>query len=285
MGNSGKEHEKCRPLKVAILAAKDLTYNNRVFRQAKTLQDAGHSVVLFCLRGPSEDSLAQLPSVAVMDLDWLRPTPFPVGFGEFWHYLLCWLSLLIRGRGPARPDAWDRPARPLATPMILRPASSFCLQMLFKAAALRCLRSLDLDLIQSHDSHALPAAAAVARAIDKPLVYDAVEVPINRHRWSARFVPSWILALKDRADRRLIEASAAIMVTSPGLGQLLAKAFGTAPPLLVRKLPPLPGGRAGSHDPPGFEAGARRAAVALPQRGQHRARFGAGNRKPGFSAR
>lgn len=195
-------------MRVIILARKNLQYNTRVERQAKTLVQAGHQVQIVTLQ------VGDLPSTERKDgyeiirlkLDPLRQ--------RLSRALLLWSAKPLSRCGarrqtgtcpsygvspyaayPDRPtrsglrSLW-RPIRTLAKTMLksgyrgvcflIRPFAQPFTTLDFTLRAYRLLKDRFADAYQAHDSQALLVAYYLARRHQARFIYDAVEIVTER---------------------------------------------------------------------------------------------------------
>lgn len=199
-------------MRVVMTAMSDIVRDARIQREARTLQAAGHEVVVFGLR-PSDADEMTLPDD--LDIRWIGGTsPFP------------------RGRRPRRLRKLFRSMRWLLLPRHIR-----ALEASFHEGVLGASDGQPIDVVHAHDFDTLPLGAAIAERAGAKLVYDSHEA------WLARRRPGRPTPLVDRRtarlERALGEQADAVITVSPSLGRWLEAKYGWDSVLIVRNTFPL----------------------------------------------
>lgn len=224
-------HPAGRAPRVVLLAAKNLTYNTRVHRQAASLARAGWRVTVAALAPPVATLRAQAPEV-----DYLTVTlPHP-------------LQALRRRfrRGAAEPanapgttDA--SAASPRADGVALRavralvlPWADLITRKLFARACVQVLGDRRFDVVQAHDSPALRAAFAVAGRSGAPVVYDGVEAVEGRATFARGRLARALRKLESWLEARMIRRADLVLTIGPGLGAWMQARYRIAMPRVLR---------------------------------------------------
>jgi glycogen(starch) synthase len=200
-------------VKILMLAMSGIVQDARVLREARTLRDAGHHVVVLGLRG-----FAAAPPPDDLDVRLLgASSAFPRA---------------DRGR---RRSAVTSLARWLLLPTHVR-----MLERSFATAAMTAVRGEGFDVVHAHDFDTLAVAREIARVSSARIVYDSHEC------WVERRHPGRPTPLADRTARRRErqwgrEADAVITV-GEGLRDVLRHRYGWDHVTVVRNsFPPLDG--------------------------------------------
>lgn len=214
--------------RIVLLAAKDLTFNTRVHRQAATLARAGWRVTVAALAPPVAELRAQAPTVDYLTLRLPHP-----------------LQALSRRLSPPRAEHVARgvgeapgAARPPATLDWLRrlalPWGELITRVLFARACLAALGEQPCDLVQAHDSPALRAACALARRHGARLVYDGVEVVDGRAVFARGALARALRRCESWYEARLIRRADLVITIGPALQAWMTRRYGIAPPRILR---------------------------------------------------
>ena len=215
--------------RIVLLAAKDLTFNTRVHRQAATLARAGWRVTVAALAPPVAELRAQAPDV---------------------HYLTLRLPHPLQALGrrlapqraagvpqtalPAAPSA-PRPPAPLGwLRRLALPWGELITRLLFARACLAALGGQPCDVVQAHDSPALRAACALARRHRARLVYDGVEVVDGRAVFARGALARALRRCESWYEARLIRRADLVITIGPALQAWMTRRYGIAPPRLLR---------------------------------------------------
>ena len=87
---------------VCILTRKNLSYNTRVFRQAKSLSEAGHRVTVACIKAPHVGLRRAIPDVRFIEID---PGTRLIGRDQPLIAMLIWAISRLEGRRRRRSEA------------------------------------------------------------------------------------------------------------------------------------------------------------------------------------
>ncbi|MGE0858728.1 MAG: glycosyltransferase [Gammaproteobacteria bacterium] len=214
--------------RIVLLAAKDLTFNTRVHRQAATLARAGWRVTVAALAPPVAELRAQAPHVHYLTLR----LPHPL------QALSRRLSRPDKDRAPRGASAAPGAPRPLATLGWLRrlalPWGELITRLLFTRACLAALGEQPCDLVQAHDSPALRAACALARRHRARLVYDGVEVVDGRAVFARGALARALRRCESWYEARLIRRADLVITIGPALQAWMTRRYGIAPPRVLR---------------------------------------------------
>lgn len=209
-------------MKIVMTVMSDVVRDARVLREARTLQSAGHDVVVYGLRPPDEPSLP-----GDVDIRWVGGS-----------------SAFPRGRSPRRGRRLFRMARWALLPSHIR-----SLERSFHTAVLREAADEVPDAVHAHDFDTLELGATVAAQRGAKIVYDTHEAWLHRDR-PGRPTPAQDLRIQ-RAEARLGSQADVVITVSPSLARWLNHRYGwshvevvrnTFPPLdPTRQTAPLPG--------------------------------------------
>jgi glycosyltransferase involved in cell wall biosynthesis len=104
-------------------------------------------------------------------------------------------------------------------------------------AAARLMSHIPAEAYHAHDANALRACAIAARRRQKPLIFDAHELPyLNLDRRIARY--RWFAKLAVRRLRQMTPQCAAVITVSDPIGEEFHRRFGGPLPTIVRNMPP-----------------------------------------------
>jgi len=212
-----------RSLVVGMILYGDVTNDSRVIREARSLANAGHHVILTCLAaGPSMAAvLGPGVDIRVVPLhsSVARPggeSPFLAGRGGPLSRLVAKATWLVRYRANLR--AWGR--RAIATVG-------------------------EADAWHAHDFTGLLAIAGRLPP-QVPVVYDSHELFLDYG--SAARLPGPARALLASEERRLFRRVTAVVTVNPGIASVLAARYPPARPIVVRNCPPRAGAPVPSSD-------------------------------------
>ncbi len=278
MSRNSPAQDVSRQAPAVLFAKKDLEANTRIARQCRVLEESGQPAVVVCERPPIAAQSAAIPGVRFLLVSrkpGLRDIPVTLRIlGTLWLARVVGqeragrlLKQVIRA-GVAGRRASDAPGgtaghatgvsggargrglRRMAT-SVLRPFTRLPLAMVGLALASdvafarRALAALQAEaiapgMVQAHDLHTLPAAAEAARAQAVPLIYDAVEAPLEQRNW-------WALG-HDQGERRVrhhaatvdtalapdVRAADTVFTVSAGLARWMESRYGCRRPVLLR---------------------------------------------------
>ena len=253
------------PLKVCIVARKDLSRNTRIIRQARSLSARGHAVTVLALGLPMAETRETATEVRYVEVASAPLSSRLTGLtrllkGRTWKRLLLdrparavrrvWrvaLAVLAKLTGTTRPKhtAPPQPARaePKAPRREVRQrkrgglAAGLYLQArdaAFAHDAGRLLAGMTFDVLQIHDAHALRVATRHGQAVPPALIYDAVEIPEDRSGWAAQGVPRFLRWIEGRLTGTLVRRMDAVLTVSDGLRDWTARRYGIPAPSVVR---------------------------------------------------
>lgn len=90
-------------------------------------------------------------------------------------------------------------------------------------------------VVQAHDSYALYGAYKLSRQCGGRILYDALEIPVERSRAAATNKgPEWLRRWARAQERRYVRAADAVTAIGPSLGAWTAEHYGIAIPVVVR---------------------------------------------------
>ena len=216
---------------IILLAAKDLTYNTRVHRQAATLARAGWRVTVASLAPPVASLRSRAPEVEYLTV--VLPHPLQAA------------RRYLKRSASSTPSAPDRePATPVdraadgavlrALRRLLLPWSELIARTLFARACLSLLGGQPCEVVQAHDSPALRAACALARRHGARLVYDGVEAVEGRAVFATGALARGLRRLESWREARMIRRADLVLTVGPGLRDWMAARYGIAAPRLLR---------------------------------------------------
>ncbi len=206
-------------MRVCMIVRNPCVRDARVLKEAQTLTEAGHEVVIIAIAERGVPDTEERDGFRIR-----RVEALPV-----WARRALRLPVIVR-RG------WDR--KPVvggaAAPGAKRPAWQVALRdnVVTRQLTNAALRT-PADVYHAHDLNTLPAGVAAARRHGGRLVYDAHELypemaglgPRERARWA-------------RLDRRLIRFPDAVIVPSEGRADEFARRYSIARPHVVMNCPP-----------------------------------------------
>lgn len=205
-------------MRVCMIVRNPCVRDARVLKEAKTLADAGHELVIIAIAETGVPDREERDGFRIRRVEAL----------PLWAKRTLRLPVIVR-RG------WDR--RPVvggaATPGAKRPALQVALRDWIVTRELTdAALATPADVYHAHDLNTLPAGVAAARRHRARLVYDAHELypemaglgPRERARWA-------------RLDRRLIGLPDAVIVPSEGRADEFARRYSIARPLVVMNCP------------------------------------------------
>src|SRR5919106_2061803 len=205
-------------MRVCMIVRNPCVRDARVLKEAKTLADAGHQLVIIAIAESGVPDREERDGFRIR-----RVEALPI-----WAKRALRLPVIVR-RG------WDR--RPVvggaASPGAKRPALQVALRDWIVTRELtNAALATPADVYHAHDLNTLPAGVAAARRHRARLVYDAHELypemaglgPRERARWA-------------RLDRRLIGLADAVIVPSEGRADEFARRYSIARPLVVMNCP------------------------------------------------
>jgi glycogen(starch) synthase len=186
-------------VRVLMLVRSDVAHDARVLREARSLADDGHEVVVIGHHRPAVP--IDLPDVEV---HWTHPGTHPPGPGA---------------GTPSRGPAW-RVARWLLLPEHRRRVAAA-----FARRAEQLAREVgDVDVVHAHDFEALVPGARLAARHDVPLVYDAHECWTE---WTRAGRPTPLQRRRDRRrEQRLGGGAACVLTVSDGIRDWFLREYG-----------------------------------------------------------
>lgn len=243
-------------MRVCMFVKNSLEYDERVRREAATLTEAGHDVVVLALLVPGvTPAIEYLGQVRVQ-----RVAKPRLGFEHV-------ASLYARLRGPD--EIGDLVGPSTATPgsagqrsgqTTLHPHASAGRPTRAAAALLRLLVAVarvvagrpvrvltdrlldqrlvrqalhvDADVYHAHDLNTLRAAVQASRTRSATVVYDSHELHGDRNRANV-LQRGWAR----RVERRLLREVDAVLVASPGYARVLRDRYGLEEPVVLRNVP------------------------------------------------
>lgn len=208
-------------MRIVMLVANPITYDGRVVRNAQTLAEAGHDVVVIGVIGPN-DRAGELPpglGFTARRIDRRKRPVVPV---------LRWAQSALRRRAARQlcgllPDAWLQrlPVLPALAEATSGP------ELLIEA--LRC----GGDVIHANDLNTLPSAAWAARLLRVPYVYDAHELYPDEQP----DMPAVDRRVRWTAEAHYIRGAAAVLTVNSLLADEIAQRYGVPRPGVLRNVP------------------------------------------------
>lgn len=104
----------------------------------------------------------------------------------------------------------------------------------FKRHATSLLKDASFDLVQAHDSYALPAAVKLCKSTGAALAYDAVEIPDDRSGLALQGMPLWLKKIESRRVAKLVRRADCIMTVGPGVATWMQTRYSMERPLIIR---------------------------------------------------
>ncbi len=219
-----------RPLRICIVAYKDLARNTRIARQCSSLVQGGHEVTVLALGRPDPDVTPLLNRVEFIDAGvtrnrallrrlwrWLAPTSTPPRPG---------ITKAATARAKtATADDEKRAGGEIEIPWhsgLIATIAMACRATPLSRFALRAARLVEgqrFDIVQAHDDIALLAAERVARQCDASLIYDAVEMPHDPARLPKAPLRRKVRLLEIAKERRLLPRIEAGTTVGEGLAR------------------------------------------------------------------
>jgi glycosyltransferase involved in cell wall biosynthesis len=209
-------------MRICMLVYNPLARDARVFRQAKTLAEAGHELELIGWQPGDLPSREERDGFTILRI---RRDP------------LHWRARrLLRGARHRLLRSLGRDPGPIGTP---RRRKGLLHRQLMLFDWWRRAERLGLerrgDVYVAHDLNALPPAARAARKAGARLVYDSHELFIERDLVPAAERPLW------RAlEKRLIRRADRTMTVSEPIAEELARRYGVAAPTVIQNCPDPP---------------------------------------------
>lgn len=210
-------------MRVLMLLFKDIHYDARVKREAQALAQAGHEVVIACLKEFDHD---------------------PPDLGEgitLWRYPLSTKRIkrsVTKGRGEQKTAS-----SPGSVPLLIRLARLPLLKLVkdvwasieFGRKVAKSLVRYRVDVIHCHDLNTLPQGRWLARRFNTRLVYDSHELfnEMAGKNWLERklgyFVEGWLMKNVDH-----------LIVVNPHVKKWFMQRYGPMPITVVQNTPILP---------------------------------------------
>jgi glycosyltransferase involved in cell wall biosynthesis len=198
-------------MRVCMLVRNLFVRDARVLREARTLAEAGHEVIVLALRAGDLPEREERDGILILRAVRAGRLAGPTILGAAGH--------------AAPPGRRRAPARP-AQAVWLR-------DLVLARGFTRVARSVKADVYHAHDLNTLEPAWRAARAHGARLVYDAHELYTEMPGLGAGERERW-----RRVERNLIGEADAIVVPSPARGDVLAERYGTERPVVVMNCPP-----------------------------------------------
>jgi glycosyltransferase involved in cell wall biosynthesis len=206
------------PLSVCIIACKDLSLNMRTIRQARSLAEAGHQVMVVGYKTP-DPRLAGNTAAANLIATGAPPLPAAL-FGRVWLHGRLLRNEIRQHRHAARGVAAGRSRTGL-----------------FASRAAEHLADHSFDVVQAHFDKALIAASALAARCDAKLVFDSVEIPFD-HEMLPRNPTERVVRLAEiRHEMAIAKAADAWITVNESIADHIAERFAVARPHVLRNLP------------------------------------------------
>jgi glycosyltransferase involved in cell wall biosynthesis len=117
---------------------------------------------------------------------------------------------------------------------ILLPYVNHANSLDFAKKSLDILGDRKFEIVQAHDTHALPAARKLAHKSGGRFVYDALEIPDDRSGISARNEPKWLRLIEGYLEKRIIRTANVVLAVGPAVAESTAKSYGINCPEVVR---------------------------------------------------
>jgi glycosyltransferase involved in cell wall biosynthesis len=206
------------PLSVCIIACKDLSLNMRTIRQARSLTEAGHRVMIVGYKTP-DPRLAGNTAAATLVATGAPPLPAAL-FGRVWLH-----GRLLRSE--------IRQHRLAATAV----AAGRGRTGLFASRAAEHLADHSFDIVQAHFDKALTAASILAARCGAKLVFDAVEVPFDHELLPRNSTERAIRLAEIKHEMEIATAADAWITVNDSIADHIAERFGVARPHVLRNLP------------------------------------------------
>lgn len=104
----------------------------------------------------------------------------------------------------------------------------------FAKKSLNLLGDRKFEIVQAHDTHALPAARKLALKTGGRFVYDALEIPDDRSGISARNEPKWLRFFEGYLEKRIIRNANTVLAVGPAVAESTANSYGITCPEVIR---------------------------------------------------
>ena len=200
-------------LRVAMLLANTGVGDARVMKQAESLVEAGHSVMVFCLAGrglASEECIAGVRYVRLPE----------------WHR---------RGFADGADATAANPKRRSILVALKAALAPFVQHELHSATFLEAVAASRPAIVHAHDFETLPAAIRAARQCGARVVYDMHELEEGRLPAAGPLLKRW----KATLERRFLKRVAAAITVSPSIARFKASTYNIALPTVVLNAPRL----------------------------------------------
>lgn len=206
------------PLSVCIVACKDLSLNMRTIRQARSLAEAGHRVMIVGYKTP-DPRLAGNTEAATLIATGAPPLPAAL-LSRVWLHGRLLRNEIRQHRHAANGVAAGRSRTGM-----------------FASRAIEHLADHHFDIVQAHFDKALIAASALAGRCGAKLVFDAVEVPFD-HELLPRNPAERVVRLAEIShETEIAKAADAWITVNESIADHIVERFGVARPHVLRNLP------------------------------------------------
>ncbi len=206
------------PLSVCIIACKDLSLNMRTIRQARSLTEAGHQVMIVGYKTP-DPRLAGNTAAARLIATGAPPLPAAL-FGRVWLHGRLLRNEVRQHRHAARGVAAGRSRSGL-----------------FAVRAIEHLADHSFDVVQAHFDKALIAASRLAARCGAKLVFDAVEVPFDHELLPRNPTERAVRLAEIEHETEIATAADAWITVNDSIADHIAERFGVPRPHVLRNLP------------------------------------------------
>lgn len=206
------------PLSVCIIACKDLSLNMRTIRQARSLTEAGHQVMIVGYKTP-DPRLAGDRAAARLVATGSPPLPAAL-FWRVWLHGRLLRNEIRQHRHAAKGVAAGRSRSGL-----------------FASRAIEHLADHSFDVVQAHFDKALIAASRLAARCGAKLVFDSVEVPFDHELLPRNPTERAVRLAEIKHEMEIAKAADAWITVNDSIADHIAERFAVARPHVLRNLP------------------------------------------------
>lgn len=254
-----------RKLNICILARKRIIYNTRIKRQAYSLAQKGHNVVIVSLESGSQEKVSS--NVEYIDV---KLNPWPIKLVRLYRrvvirvkrslnkivikiifVLYLWkevkrllnriiakltLKKLLNSKSKTKENLekkesyFDRSLNYILSYLNFAQTSDFAKQ------SYKILKNRNFDCIQAHDSFSLLAAKKLAKKNKAILIYDAVEIPEDRSGSSWKDTPKWLYWWEQKRDKKIIKSAHLVITIGSSLSDWFKNRHDISP-IIIRNCP------------------------------------------------
>jgi glycosyltransferase involved in cell wall biosynthesis len=206
------------PLSVCIIACKDLSLNMRTIRQARSLAESGHEVMIVAYKTP-DPRLAGDTTTARLVATGAPPAPAAL-YGHVWLHGRLLRNEMRQHRLAAKAVAAGRSRTGR-----------------FASRAAEHLADHHFDVVQAHFDKALIAASRLAARCSARLVFDAVEIPFDDELVPRNAAERTVRLAEIKHEMEIAKTADGWITVNDSIADHIVERFGVARPHVLRNLP------------------------------------------------